>query len=176
LIAYNFQANIPEGSRIDGVEARFERHGGDGTDVLDNVIRIGTSYPDAVEGDNKSAGATWISTDPDSYETFGGATDLWGLVLTTVNVNSTGFGVAVQAVESGAASSPTAHVDHMQVKIYYTAGAGSGGSGSGGGGGSPGGGGGSGGSGGSGGAGGTGTGQGGIGGGLHKFITEIQAY
>ena len=73
----NPNPGIPAGATIDGIEVRIERNGGDffGTAQTsdDNVqlIKGGTR-----SGNNKAAG-NWPTSD--TYDTYGGPTDLWGL-------------------------------------------------------------------------------------------------
>ncbi len=116
LYASNFPISIPEGSTIDGVEVQFERDGGNGTDLLDQVIRLVVSG--ALAGDNKSVGIEWLLGDPDSYEDFGGVADVWGLALTPSIVNATDFGIAVQATYTGPGD--FANVDSIQMKVHYS--------------------------------------------------------
>ena len=62
--------------------------------------------------DLASAGA-WPSTD--AYQTYGGATELWGQSWGIVDVQAANFGGALAArVQNG-----TARVDHMRITVYY---------------------------------------------------------
>ena len=113
LNATNLVSSINAGATVLGVEVRIERKANSTgvTDLTISLIKGGT-----ISGDNKSAGAGWGTTD--SYTSFGGATDMWGLTLSPSDVNDSTFGFCV-AAQTGL-SSKVAYVDHMQMKIYYS--------------------------------------------------------
>lgn len=113
----NFGFSIPTDATINGIVVEFERYT-DGSDVIDNIIRLVKGG--SVVGDNKSAGASWTTgTDPDSYESFGGAADLWGTSWTPSDINGTTFGVVISATIQDFDSMPS-HIDHGRITIHYT--------------------------------------------------------
>ena len=118
LKATNFGFTIPTGSTINGVLVEVEKKGGTvGGDFIDSTIKLvkgGT-----VSGDNKSVGANWLTTD--TYSSYGSMIDLWGLSLTTADVNSSDFGVVLTCM-STSSNSKTASVDHIRITVYYTEG------------------------------------------------------
>ncbi len=127
LKATNFGFAIPSGATINGVTVSIERkasHSASSRRVNDSIIKLvkgGT-----VSGDNKSAGAQWPTTE--ATDTFGGASDLWGLTLTDTDVNDSTFGVVLSAqilkpVGKGLSSGS---VDFISITITYTEGGGGG--------------------------------------------------
>lgn len=65
-------------------------------DALQYSIKL--YYNSAVQGDNKSTGA---SAAGGSYKTWGGASDLWGLALTRSDVNLSDFGAVLAYIDGG---------------------------------------------------------------------------
>jgi len=91
--ATNFGFSIPSGATINGVMAEFERKCSGSTSFINcsgdetRLIKGGI-----LSGDVKY-GATWPTTD--AYATFGDASDLWSLSLTSDDINATNFGVVL---------------------------------------------------------------------------------
>jgi hypothetical protein len=117
LKATNFGFTIPSGATINGVVVEFRRSDSNGilTDGTIKLVKGGV-----VSGTNKSAGATWPTSD--TWNSFGGTTDLWGLTLTDTDINSSTFGVVLSPTISGLTSGFTpAQVDAIRITVYYTA-------------------------------------------------------
>lgn len=117
LKATNFGFALPVGATVVGVVPEFQRKwNGVGpaapTDTETKLVKGGT-----VQGDNKSAGASWSTTE--AYVSFGGASDLWGLALTRDDVNASDFGVVISATGGGGAGSAI-QVNHVRMTVYYT--------------------------------------------------------
>ncbi|KKK54258.1 hypothetical protein LCGC14_3086550, partial [marine sediment metagenome] len=71
-------------------------------------------------GDNKADSVNyWDIIDDDAYDSYGGATDLWGTTWIVAEINSVDFGIDLYVKYFG--SAPTdARIDHLQIKVYYT--------------------------------------------------------
>jgi len=68
-------------------------------------------------GDNKASGGYWPTSD--AYATYGGAADTWNAGLVDTDIKSTDFGIDLSAYDGQ--ETITAYVDHIQIRIYYTA-------------------------------------------------------
>jgi hypothetical protein len=122
LKATNFGFAIDSGATINGIVAEFERKansaggGGGGARILDQEIKLVKAG--TIQSTNKSAGATWPTTD--TYASFGGAADLWSGTWTPSDINNSGFGVTIKAWGNRSDGSETGYVDHIRITVYYT--------------------------------------------------------
>lgn len=121
LKATGFGFAIPAGATILGIVAEIEvkasMTGSPGTsvDCSDNealLVKAGTA-----SGTNKSAAAGITTTD--TYKSFGGPTDLWGLSLTPADVNSSDFGFQYRA-SFNEDNNSTISVDHIRLTVHYS--------------------------------------------------------
>ena len=116
-----FNFNIPTNARIDGIVVEVERSIAETTTYTkDNSIKI--IQGGAISGNEYADTATaWPINSGDAYATYGGSSDLWGLSWTAADINSSNFGVAVQAKNTkvNAAFTNTAQVDHIRITVYY---------------------------------------------------------
>ena len=116
-----FNFNIPTNARIDGIVVEVERSIAETTTYTkDNSIKI--IQGGAISGNEYADTATdWPINSGDAYATYGGSSDLWGLSWTAADINSSNFGVAVQAKNTkvNAAFKNTAQVDHIRITVYY---------------------------------------------------------
>ncbi|MBI4614481.1 MAG: tail fiber domain-containing protein [Planctomycetes bacterium] len=80
--------------------------------VVDASVRIVKGG--AISGAEKASASPWPTVD--TYTSYGGPADLWGLAWTPADVNSGSFGVAIAATVSGS----TASTDHIRITVYYT--------------------------------------------------------
>ena len=116
-----FNFNIPTNARIDGIVVEVERSIAETTTYTkDNSIKI--IQGGAISGNEYADTATaWPINSGDAYATYGGSSDLWGLSWTAADINSSNFGVAVQAKNTKvkAAFTNTAQVDHIRITVYY---------------------------------------------------------
>ncbi len=106
---------VPGGSTILGVEIQVERrtnNAGGKTQAI-KLVKNG-----AISGTAKGPGAGWTSSD--ATETWGSASDLWGLTLTADDVNAANFGVVLQSeITLAPGTSGGTEIDHIQVRITY---------------------------------------------------------
>lgn len=117
LKATNFSFTIPTGATINGVfvEAEVSTNAGAGQ-VEDSSVKLvkgGT-----IQG-TEGAVAPHVWTGTDTYISWGGATDLWGLSLTPADVNASTFGAVISALEVGDGAM-TARIDHIRITVYFT--------------------------------------------------------
>ena len=127
LVCKNLDTNIPTGASIEGIQIYIDRYNsftGDGTVTInDDAIYLTKNGTDTV-GNNKSTGATWASLDTDTYDSYGGVSDLWGTTWTASEINSDNFGVMVgPTIEYTGLTSETggsAKIDHVYVEITFT--------------------------------------------------------
>lgn len=118
----NFGFAIPGGSTIDGVVVEIERAVSSAdTGPKDSSVQLvkgGT-----ISSTDKASASTWPTSD--TYASYGGATDLWGLSLTDTDVNASDFGVALSVYTNTPGKLSCAYfVDHIRITVYYTAGGG----------------------------------------------------
>jgi len=122
LKATGFGFSIPTGSTINGITIEIERSIAEATsNTKDNSVKI--IKDGTITGDEKADTATlWPVNSGDAYATYGGSTDKWGVSWTVADINSSNFGVAVQAKNAVAAkpTTETAQVDHIRITVTYT--------------------------------------------------------
>jgi hypothetical protein len=130
LVCKNLDSNIPNDATVEGIRIYIDRYNSfteeGGTVIIkDNAIYLTKNGTDTV-GSNKSTGATWSSTDTDTYISFGGVSDLWGTSWTASEINNDNFGVMIGPTiefdgltgENGG----SANIDHVYVEITYAGG------------------------------------------------------
>lgn len=117
LKATNFGFNIPTNATINGINVEIERRKETFFQCVDNEIKIVKS-DGSIGTTNKSAGASWSSSD--TYDSFGGATDLWGESWTASDINDTDFGVVISPQIRMNPDGNPASVDHIRITVYYT--------------------------------------------------------
>lgn len=100
-----FDLRIPSGETVKGITMEFKRYASDSSssgsgrrinDVTVSLIKAGT-----ITGNNYAKTATadrWPLLASIAYQTYGGATDLWGTTWTPAELNASNFGVAIAAV------------------------------------------------------------------------------
>jgi hypothetical protein len=124
LQATNFGFNIPSTAIICGIVVEAEKSAtGIGT-----VIGIGLSYVTdhsvrlvrngVVVGDNKATSTHWTGTE--SYHSYGGPNDIWGVAWTPADINAGNFGIAFSSGINGLAMLiPNVRIDHIRITVYY---------------------------------------------------------
>lgn len=122
LLATNFGFAIPAGSSIDGVSVTINRLEGNLTTkaaIQDSTLLL--SKAGTIAGTNHASATNWPTAEAGA--SYGGTTDLWGITLTSTDVNASTFGVALSAVniKSGAGGTETALVNSITMTITYTA-------------------------------------------------------
>lgn len=118
LKATSFGFTIPSGATIDGVLVEIEKQSNapNSADVAVSLV-VGGSVTGSNLGDTSTK---WPSSD--TYVSYGGATNKWGLTLTAAQVNGTDFGVVLQGKIYKQASLAYSQVDHIRITVYYTEG------------------------------------------------------
>lgn len=113
---YNFTFDVPAGATIDGIEVKAEA-------VAQVSEPAGWLWDLSWNGGTNYTNSGYGSGDfIDSVEvvyTQGGATDLWGRSWTDSEFSNTNFRIRVECVDLG--SGATLAIDHIQVRVYYTA-------------------------------------------------------
>lgn len=121
LVAKGCNPNVPANAAIDGIEMRFKRvvhYDTEGEGVGDYTICLTKDGVTPV-GSNKAKWGGWPYVL--AYANYGGANDKWGTTLTPAEVNSANFGVMISAVSGDPFFNQTAGIDHVQIRIHYTA-------------------------------------------------------
>jgi hypothetical protein len=129
LVCKNLDSNIPNDATIEGIRIYIDRYNsftGDGTvTIKDDAIYLTKNGTDTV-GNNKSIGATWPSSDTDTYVSYGGVSDLWGASWTASEINDDNFGVMIgPTIEfdgTTGENGSSANIDHVYVEITYAGG------------------------------------------------------
>jgi hypothetical protein len=125
IVATNYDfSSIPAGSTINGIEARCRcSESGSGSDIIFNEWKM------YVAGSLSAYSGLGGLHDDITNVLFdydiGGALNDWGFSAVALSdVQHSGFGHAVELLDDGAGSGDIAYVDHMPMKIHYTAPAG----------------------------------------------------
>jgi len=131
LKASNFGFSIPSNAVINGIQIDVLK--GEATDenyynCYDVSAYIVTASGNISTVQNKKSSYQWSHVSLDSsfsnyisnrpYTNYGGSTDLWGLSWTPLDINSSNFGFAFQALNGN--SSKWAVVDHIKITVFYT--------------------------------------------------------
>lgn len=114
LFFTGFGFSVPAGATIDGVVVDIKRKVSAGTTYKDNSVKLVKAG--AVTGSDKSAAATWPTTE--ATATFGSSSDLWGATLGPSDVNASNFGFALSATNPSL--SRIGSVNAGWVTVYYT--------------------------------------------------------
>jgi len=116
LHATNFGFLVPAGSTIDGIIAEVERKStnvaADIRDLSVKIIKGGTA-----SGDEKASGTIWPASD--TYQTYGTASDKWGLTWTSTDINASNFGLSISAGDF-IALPWIGQIDHIRLTVHYT--------------------------------------------------------
>ena len=116
LDATGFGLNLPAGSVIIGIEATIERAASNSNSIEDYDVFL--LKAGAASGNDKASTTDWTTSD--STRTYGNGTDLWGTTWTEAQVEASNFGLRLKA-RNLTASTRTASVDHMTIRVYYQA-------------------------------------------------------
>jgi hypothetical protein len=108
--------DIPNGSTIDGIEVKIEKHtAGTPGRLIDSALylrKTGTQV-----GNNKASGDNWAATDTDVI--YGGADDNWDAGLAQTDIVSEDFGVDFSFLNT-TGTAERGYVDVISVRVYYT--------------------------------------------------------
>ena len=135
LKATGFGFAVPSTAAITGIEVLIEKLQTTTTTVRDHTVKLVKAG--AVVGSNAALSGEWPATD--TIFTYGSPTSKWGEEWTPADINSATFGVVIAAHipanpppdpppgggggGGGSGDDPTfltAHIDHVQIKVYYT--------------------------------------------------------
>ncbi len=112
----NFGFAIPASSTIEGIEVFIEKRG-ESSKIKDASVKIIQSG--VISGTEQALTTTWGNSD--FTDTYGSATDLWGLTWTDADINASNFGVAIAARKSSnGGGEKKARIDHIQITVHYT--------------------------------------------------------
>jgi prepilin-type N-terminal cleavage/methylation domain-containing protein len=124
LLGTNFGFNIPSGATITGIVAHIERsytgYGSCSTALHDSYVLLAKGGTLQYSGSNKAGGDFWGTTD--TVIDYGAEDDLWGSTWTPAEINSSGFGVAIQAqADETFFFTPQCNpqVDEITLTVYY---------------------------------------------------------
>lgn len=112
----NFGFSIPADATIDGIviETEVSKATASGTITMSRTRIVKGDVIGATNNPNTTA---WTTTD--TYLTHGSSSYLWGETWTAADINGAGFGCAIMAINSVAAS-VSVRVDHVRITVYYT--------------------------------------------------------
>jgi hypothetical protein len=108
-----FNFSVPGSVSIKGILVEVER-----SDRFQRTAdyRVRIVKGGVIGNAERSTGAAYPAAD--TYETYGGCTDLWGETWTPADFNSSNFGVAIAAIRT-ANGSNEGIVDHIRITICY---------------------------------------------------------
>lgn len=119
LKATGFGFSIPPGASICGIRVEVQKSATDISflaTISDNSVRI--IKGGSITGSNRAKSSSWPETE--SYDVYGGTSDLWGTTWTPSDINASNFGIAFSAEINGLLSLlPDAHINHIRMTVYY---------------------------------------------------------
>jgi len=116
LKATNFGFSIPSGATIDGIKVENEWYVSIG-DWQDKIVKIVKS--DGSIGATNRGNDDVITKDLDVYQSWGGASDLWGESWSDSDINHENFGVVFSA-DCTTILNSILNSDHIRITVYYT--------------------------------------------------------
>ena len=117
LCVTNFTVGVPTGATIDSIIVRANgKAGGSDPPSTDRVINVGLTK-NGISITGMQSGAVLNDYDSDVIVR-GAMNDLWFTTWTPAEINATTFGVIIQKAD---ANNNNIEIDHMQVKVYWTA-------------------------------------------------------
>lgn len=117
LKATNFGFTIPTGATIKGIKVEAESR--NTMTVPSRFERVRIVKGGLITGTDLSTDAIVASTD--TYYSFGGDNESWGLTWTPSQINSADFGMAISFRTDSSPGSSVVLVDHVRVTVYYLA-------------------------------------------------------
>ena len=109
---------VPANATIVGVVAVVQAKGSTAVDISDASVLLGATAFGGSGGINHANGN--LLTAGIAPQTYGNASDTWGLMLTPAIVNDASFGVYYSSKNNNVSNSRTASVDYISVTVYYT--------------------------------------------------------
>ena len=113
LTALNWSFAVPDTARVVGVMVQIEKKS-DAATAVDNKVQLW--YGGAAIGDDQSKTTDWPAAD--TYITYGGINQTWGVGLDPAIVNHATFGVGISA-KTTTASDINLSVDDVHLTVYY---------------------------------------------------------
>lgn len=113
LKATGFNFAIPLDATILGIQVEVQQQSTVGAAVTDNSVKIVKGG--VISGNEKATGTTWPTSE--AFQTYGSASDTWGLSWVPTDINVTTFGIAVSPTCGAAA---TAQVDYIRITVTYS--------------------------------------------------------
>jgi hypothetical protein len=106
---------IPSDATISGITVKVERSATTASAMKDTNVQLVVSGGQI--GSGKTNSSFWGTSD--GSVTYGSASDVWGQAPTVAEVNSSSFGVQIDA-KNFAGSSTTARLDYVEMTLNYT--------------------------------------------------------
>lgn len=113
LKATNFGFNVPLDATINGILVEVQQQTTLLAAMVDSSVKI--VQGGTILGSEKANSGNWPLLE--AYQTYGGTTDLWGLLWSPSDINSSGFGIALSVSSLLAA---TADIDYIRATVYWT--------------------------------------------------------
>jgi hypothetical protein len=114
LLITDFGFSISAGTVIYGIKVDIERSDPN-LKTADYSIRIVKGG--IVTGTNMATGLAYPAAD--AYQSYGGATSLWGETWSYKDVTNQDFGVALSAQRNAAGGVASGGIDHIRITVYY---------------------------------------------------------
>ena len=125
IAAYNLGFTIPSDATIVGIKVEVEaKHSAGTVSPFSRIAKVVTGSGDA----GSNANTTGSITTTEQYNTWGGATDMWGVAgdgyssWTPADINATSFGYHLRA--GSGVTAGTLSIDHVRITVYYITAAG----------------------------------------------------
>lgn len=115
IVITNFNFSIPFNAIITGILVETDRADSNQltADYSIRIVKGGSIKPT-----DRSKGAHYPATD--TYQSYGGSSDLWGQSWSYSDINSSNFGVAIAAQRNGSGGTTAGGIDNVRITVYYT--------------------------------------------------------
>lgn len=117
LESTGFGFNIPAVATIDGIYVEFQRQGTNASTYQLNLVKAGS----IVSATAKPGSDGWPTIGSEDWVGYGGATDLWGAAWTPSDINNSGFGAVIYAVNTHGGGE--GDIDAVRITVYWHVGA-----------------------------------------------------
>lgn len=118
LVATQFAAAIPTGAAIDGVEFRVVKKCDVGQVEDFRVYLVVDAVIGGSSQENNAEAGGWPTSEDEFF--YGGPAALWSETVDEAKVESSAFGVAIQAQQPIMEIGDEGYIDVIQMKVYYT--------------------------------------------------------
>ncbi len=114
----NFGFNIPTGAIIKGIKVTMNKDTIQGANLMkDYSVKIVKNGAYGTT-DKAITDTYWPMEASNVY--YGSSTDLWGEEWTAEEINYDNFGVAIAVQNIGGTGEEEAHIDYLEITVYYT--------------------------------------------------------